>query len=194
MNSKVLLPPHYENIQGPLIFLGGPIQGAPYWHNNAIQMIQNNSEKIDIASPSRRVDKIYLDANPTSFRNSSNQEGWEQVDWETFHLNQASKNGCILFWLPLEVQHYCDRPYAQTSRVEIGEWKTKHLENGCNLVIGFQPDFSGEHYLRYRLTKECPDIPICSSLEETCLAAIKSIRLHRAIRSSHIIKNRKRTT
>jgi len=176
MTGKVLLPPHYETLESPLIFLGGPIKGAPYWHNEAIQIIQRNANEINVASPSRRVDKKYLDANPTHFKHSSNQEEWEQVDWESFYLNQASKNGTILFWLPLEEQHYCDRAYAQTSRIEIGEWKTKHLENGCNLVIGFQPDFSGEQYLRYRLAKECPNIPICSTLEETCLKAVEKSR------------------
>jgi hypothetical protein len=74
MAKKVLLPPHYESIEGSLIFLGGPIKGAPYWHNEAIKMIQNNSKEINIASPSKRVDKKYLDANPTQFKHSSNQE------------------------------------------------------------------------------------------------------------------------
>jgi hypothetical protein len=88
-------------------------------------------------------------------------------------LNRAANEGCILFWLPLESIHYCNRAYAQTSRIEIGEWKTKHLEKGINLVIGFEKGFSGENYLRYRLSKECPNIPLCSTLEETCSKAIQ---------------------
>ncbi|MFA5857000.1 MAG: hypothetical protein WC867_06575 [Candidatus Pacearchaeota archaeon] len=176
MKGKVILPPHYESIEGYLLFLGGPIKGAPYWHNEAISIIHNIDDKINIASPSRRVDKKYLDKNPTTFKNSTNQEEWEQVDWETFYLNRSAKKGTILFWLANEEEHYCERAYAQTSRFEIGEWKTKHLESGCNMVIGFDSKFSGEQYLKYRLSKECPKISLCSSLEETCISAIKLAR------------------
>ena len=176
MAGKVLLPPHYESVEGGLIFLGGPIKGAPLWQNEAIKIIRKNDGEINIASPSRKVDSVYLEANQTPFRNSVNQEEWEQVDWESFHLDRAAENGCILFWLPPEAKHFCERAYAQTSRVEIGEWKVKHKYTGCNVVIGFERGFSGEHYLRYRLRKEYPNIPVCSTLEETCFASVEKVK------------------
>jgi len=138
MTSEILLPPNYRSIEGPLIFLAGPIQGAPKWHNKAIKIIQDINLDINIASPSKKVDRIYLKQNQERFKHSANQEEWEQVDWETFYLNRAAQKGAIMFWFPNEETHYCERAYAQTSRFELGEWNTKCKQGGSNIVIGFE--------------------------------------------------------
>lgn len=176
MTGEILLPPNYRSIEGPLIFLAGPIQGAPKWHNKAIKIIQDIDSYINIASPSKKVDRIYLKQNQEKFKHSANQEEWEQIDWETFYLNRAAQKGAIMFWFPNEEAHYCERAYAQTSRFELGEWKTEHKQGRGNIVIGFEKGFSGEHYIKYRLSKDNLNIPILSSLKETCRVSINKAK------------------
>jgi len=36
MAGKILIAPKYEDIEGPLIFLAGPIQGAWQWQDREI--------------------------------------------------------------------------------------------------------------------------------------------------------------
>jgi hypothetical protein len=97
----------------------------------------------------------------------------EQVDWETYHLRKAGENGAILFWLAKESEHRCDRAYAQTSRGELFEWKKEHEYKGANLVVGIEEEFTGARYIRRRFSQDCPDVPICSTLKETCKKAIE---------------------
>lgn len=154
----LLLPPERPAIGGPLIFLAGPIQGAPPWQDAAARLLLEAAPAIWVASPRRprRDDFSYA----------------EQVDWETWHLRRAAERGVILFWLAREVEHSCERAYAQTSRFELAEWKLRHERDGAGLVVGIEDGFSGERYIRRRLGQDCPGIPICASLEATCQAAL----------------------
>ncbi len=155
----LLLPPEYKDIRGPLIFLAGPIQGALDWHECAIDCLHTLNSSINIASPRR----TYLDE----------QFVYEaQVDWETHHLRKSS---LILFWLAKEANHMCDRAYAQTTRVEIGEWMVRHQFQGKKLVIGIEKGYTGEKYLRRRFSQDCPGVPILDSLEKSCKKVIEYI-------------------
>lgn len=158
----IILPPEYREISTPIIFLAGPIQGAEDWQSQAIEIIHKLKPEAIIASPRR-----------PSFSNSFNFD--EQVGWETYFLNVASKNGVILFWLASEKEPIPGRAYAQTSRAELFEWKERHLTRGAKLVIGIEEGFTGERYIKKRLGQDCPDIIICSSLEETCQNALNQI-------------------
>jgi hypothetical protein len=173
MAGDVLLPPNYRDVDGSLIFLAGPIQGAPEWHNIAIPRLQELCRCINVASPSKHVDEGYRAMNPTKFDKTSDQEGWEQVDWETFYLERAAKEGTILFWLPREHTHICKRAYAQTSREELGKWFARKETRDVNIAIAIQEGFSGEQYLRYVLPKEHPGLVIGHSLEDVCHEALR---------------------
>jgi hypothetical protein len=157
MTGKLLIAPNYENIEGKLIFLAGPIQGAPNWQAQAISIIQNLAPEMNIASPRR---KTYDDSNFIYA---------EQVDWERHHLNYARQNGAIMFWLAKEHEHRCDREYAQTTRFELGE----SLGKGAKVAVGIEEGFTGAKYVRHVLPKEYPEVPICESLEETCKKALE---------------------
>lgn len=108
MKGKVIIPPDYETYSGKLIFLAGPIQGAQRWQDEAIKEIQENAPEMNIANPRRDYlnEKFVFD---------------KQVDWETIYLNEAAKNGVILFWLAKEFEHACTRAYAQTTRFELAK-------------------------------------------------------------------------
>ncbi|MEK6899750.1 MAG: nucleoside 2-deoxyribosyltransferase domain-containing protein [Nanoarchaeota archaeon] len=168
MTGKILIAPEYEAIEGPLIFLAGPIQGAYRWQDDAIRIISQSAPELNIASPRRSSERSH-DGN------FSTEMYAEQVDWETCHLRRAGKDGVILFWLAKESEHLCDRAYAQTTRFELAEWKMRHERDGANLVIGIESGFTGAKYIKRRFSQDCPEVSICSTLEATCEEAVRYV-------------------
>lgn len=160
--NNLYVPPDILEINSPLIFLAGPIQGAKDWQKEAIKIIHDIDPNVGIASPRRdRLAKDFIYE--------------EQVDWETHHLRKAAENGVILFWLSKEFEHDHDRAYAQTSRFELAEWKIRHERDGAKLIIGIEDGFTGAKYIRRRFSQDCPEVPILNSLEETCKKAVELI-------------------
>ena len=146
----------------PVIFLAGPIQGTGDWQGEASAIILARRPGVLIASPRR----VYV---PGEFDYA------KQVDWETHHLRRAARNGVILFWLAREAELVPARAYAQTSRFELGEWKMRHERDGVKIVIGIEPGFSGERYIRRRFAQDCPEVPMPSTLPETCEHALEAL-------------------
>jgi len=165
---KILRAPEYEIITNPLIFLAGPIQGAPDWQAEAISILSQSNAEFSIASPRRLAEKK---------GNFSVDKYNEQVDWETHHLRLAGKTGVIMFWMAKEAYDVPGRAYAQTSRFELGEWKTRHELLKIKLVLGIELGFTNEKYLRRRLKQDCHDIEIQSTLAETCAEALRLLSL-----------------
>lgn len=163
MSGKLILAPEYIDVEGPVIFLAGPIQGAQDWQNKAIKIIQKSAPDLHIASPRRE----YLDKEFVYEK---------QVDWETHYLRRAAQNGVIMFWFAKKFEHDNERAYAQTSRFELGEWKIRHERDGVKIVVGIGEEFTGAKYLRRRFSQDCPDIKIHTSLEETCKEAVGEAR------------------
>ncbi len=148
------------DVDAQVVFIGGPIQGADDWQSRAIDYLTTSNEKLIVASP-RTLDM------------GKNIPYEVQVDWETRYLNRASETGAILFYLAKERKHLCDRAYAQTSRFELGEWKVRHERDNVKVVVGIEPGFSNERYIRRRLSQDCPDVPVFDDLYETCQEVIK---------------------
>lgn len=165
MERRIYTPIEYieSEMTRPVIFLAGPIQGALDWQSQAIKTISKHSRYTIVANPRRE----YLEGTFDYGR---------QVDWETFHLRRAGENGGIMFWLPKESHKITGRAYAQTSRIELGEWKIRHEKEGARLVIGIEWGFSGERYIRRRFAQDCPEVPILDNLEETCLTVVKLVK------------------
>ena len=165
--SRVIEAPNYAAVDGPLIFLAGPIQGAYHWQNEAIKIIQTNAPELWIASPRRTVEVKYEkgEFTPSMYN--------EQVDWETHYLRCAGRKGVVMVWLAKEFEHRCDRAYAQTTRFELGEWKIKHEKEGAKLAVGIEEGFTNARYIRRRMMQDCPEIAIQETLESTRFAAIQ---------------------
>ncbi|HIH24857.1 TPA: hypothetical protein HA251_07530 [Candidatus Woesearchaeota archaeon] len=171
MTGKVLIPPAYdESLQGPLIFLVGPIQGARRWQDDAIGIIHRIAPEFNIANP-RRPDASY------SHGDFSDELYNEQVDWETRHLRRAGQHGGVLVWCAAESHHLCERAYAQTSRFEIGEWKERTMRDGNVMVLGIEDGFTGAKYYRRRFSQDCPNVPLCDNLENACERIVDEIRM-----------------
>ncbi|MEI7741914.1 MAG: nucleoside 2-deoxyribosyltransferase domain-containing protein [bacterium] len=158
----VVYPPDIKRISGPLIFLAGPIQGAPDWQSLATTYIQSKNAGLHIASP----------RTPPPWHGRFD----EQVDWEHYHLRYASGNGVVMFWLAKEEEHVCERAYAQTSRFELGWHMARYMLEDANVVVGIEKGFSGEQYLRHTLLRQASGIPVLTSLENTCDVAINLAR------------------
>jgi hypothetical protein len=159
-------PPTYDyQSPEPIGFLGGPIQGAPDWQNNAIEIFQTIPSTIDT---------IHL-ANP---RRSNAEKGdfnyAEQVSWEKRHLTKAREHGVIIFWfaaqdhtLPYEI----GRAYAQTSRIELGRTLGWRDYTGVDIVMGIEDGYKGSE--KYFVTcAEEHKIPLFTDLGEVCLKAV----------------------
>ncbi len=158
---KVFVPPEHVSSEQRMIFLAGPIQGAPDWQSDAVNILIALKPDICIASPRREsFEEVNYD---------------EQVNWETENLRKAGENGVIMFWLAKENEQISGRSYAQTSRAELFEWKMRHERDGAKIVIGIEEGFTGSRYIKKRFDRDCPDVPILESLEETCKRALEMI-------------------
>jgi len=138
-----------------IIFLAGPIQGTWNWQESVIESLKDLESSFVIASPRRqKIDR----------KNFTDVTYNEQVDWETEYLRRAK---IIVFWLAKETKHDCKRAYAQTTRFELAEWKLKYESNMTkfDLIVGIEPGFSGERYIRRRFEQDSPSTFICDSLE-----------------------------
>jgi hypothetical protein len=167
--------PHRVDVDGPMIFLAGPISWGPdAWHERAIELLAKH-DGLHIANPRRdpaasaQLWNLREDTAGAQFDDTAYDE---QLDWETTYLRRAGARGVVLFWLARERTHNCARPHAQTTRFELAECKQRHSHEGARLVVGIEPGFTGARYIRRRFAQDCPGVPICDTLEATCLAAV----------------------
>jgi hypothetical protein len=164
VTMPVVRPLDYPEIEGPLLFLAGPIRSARDWQQDAIEQISALVPKLWVASP-RRVEGIELDAQ------LDDDEYTAQVNWENHHRHLAANYGVTLFWLAREDRHICRRAFAQTTRYELPETVAWHRYEGARVVIGIEEGFSGARYIRRRVS-EYPGIALLDNLHETCLEAV----------------------
>jgi hypothetical protein len=155
-----------------LIFLAGPIQGAPDWQADATTTLRqkwaatNLHHDLHIANPRRE----YLDGT----------FDWDmQVDWEELHLERSARNGAVLFWLAKQdfsLPYEIGRSYAQTTRFEYGDMtRRKMLIPSTQIVIGIEPGYVGsERYYRKRASR-FSDMPVYDDLEMACDALVKVV-------------------
>jgi hypothetical protein len=160
MAGQLVTPPAYLDLDGPLIFLAGPIQGTSDWQSAAIQIIHQLAPEIHIANPRRELLNEKFDSDA-------------QIEWDTHYLRRAAQEGAILFWLASEEFPISGRTFAQTTRFELAEWKMRHERDGARLAVGISPDFSGRKYIKKRFSQDCPSVPLSSTLQATCEFAVQ---------------------
>lgn len=164
--GEIIIPPQYIKVDGPVVFLAGPIRGAVDWQKEAMRYIREKSQTLHIASPRRSIleQDEFLEAIFD-----------EQVDWEHHYLGRAAENGVTLFWLAKETNHRCDRAYAQTTRFELGEAVGRQEFTKAKIVVGIEEGFTGGKYISQTLAKKFPAVLLTDSLEEACNLAVKSV-------------------
>lgn len=159
-NIREFTAPEYPRIRDdqPLVFLAGPIQGAPDWQRSVINSLRYlHRDEIAVANPRR-------DVLPEDF------DYQEQVLWERHHIRRAIKHGSAVFWLARQdpsLPYKEGRPYAQTTRFEAGMAYLAKVEERplFTLTLGIEPGYEGsEKY--YRSMAEELGLPVFSSLND----------------------------
>lgn len=80
-----------------------------------------------------------------------------------------------MFWVAKQVDETPGRSYVQTSRFELGEAKIKHERDHIKLIVGIEPGFGNERYIRRRLAQDCPEVPILDNLADTVDATLELV-------------------
>ena len=169
--GKLIIPKTYiQDINFPLIFLAGPIRSAPNWQDEAIKILFSQESNLVIASPRREVRENiskYIVAGDENYFS-------RQRAWERYYLDIASKAGAILFWLPGEAEHNCQKSYGAMTRLELGQWMTHYRYNkSARFCIGSDGKFSELDTIKYDLSMDAPNKRVISTLEETCKETIR---------------------
>ena len=168
---KLIIPKTYiRELDAPLIFLAGPIRSAPNWQDEAIEYLFSRKSNLIIVSPRRGVRDEIAEYIVTGNENYFPR----QRTWERHYLEFASKKGAILFWLPGEEKHDCQKVYGAMTRIELGQWMTNYRhDNSVKFCVGSDGKFPEMNTIKYDLSLDAPDKKIFSSLEETCVEALK---------------------
>ena len=169
MNSLILPNTYIENIDTPLIYLAGPIRSAPNWQEDAIELLFSMERDLTIASPRMArmaIDQYIVCGDENRFKS--------QREWEWHYMDLASKNGAILFWMPYEYKHHCDKPYGAVTRIELGQWMTRNLfDKSLRVCYGSDGQFPEIYLIKYDLKLHDPDKIIYNTLKDTCDEALR---------------------
>lgn len=177
---KLYTPPTYNGLRGGdrVIFLAGPMQGAPDWQAEAAQLIYERDPSLAIASP-RRVSGI---------EDQENFEKRAQVIWEAHWMSRAAYHGALLFWFAAQDhevkkdQAEFPRSYAKTTGKELFYWWGQKIVNqNIRLVIGADPEFGELEYERQHNGWDLPEVPIVETLEQLTEIAVAEAEHSRPI-------------
>ncbi len=170
---QIVLPKTYTpQIKAyPIIYLAGPIRGAPSWHDEAITFFLNQSKDMTIVSPNRELRgdlKKYLVKGEEKYFP-------RQRVWENYCMDIISKKGCVMFWLPGEQNHNCNKPYASMTRKELGDITKAYKYSGkkIHFCMGSDGKFFELDTLMVDFARDCPNKKIFDSLEKTCTEALQ---------------------
>lgn len=173
MTINLHYPPTYETINDhePLLFLAGPIQGAPDWQKYATNTIRGLSSAYDIKS------SLHI-ANPRREYLDRKFDYYAQVDWEKYHLKRAAQRGGILVWFAAQdhsLPYEEGREYAKTTKDELTRvigWLD--YNPNINVVVGIEPGFKSIN--RYKMTcLEEYNLGEYTDLDLACNALVKSM-------------------
>jgi hypothetical protein len=142
----------------PLLFLAGPIQGAPDHQMTFARLVLQRRPDFVVATP-----RVPVEIDRATFDYD------RQVDWEERHLWRAAQVGGVAFWFAAQdptLPHREGRAYAQTTRIEIGMVVGWSRFMAVNLAVGFEPQYAGgsERYIRRMLQRN--GIAVASGAEE----------------------------
>lgn len=162
MTERFFTPPRELTIleTTPLVFLAGPVQGAPDWQTTLAERIIDTSS-MAVASPRRTAE------------NQARFDADEQKAWEIAFRDRARKFGVTGFWLAAQdftLPYPAGRAYAQTTRFEMGEaWGWRHYDPDVPIVVGIDPTYTdhgggSESYMRTNCAHR--GITVVDSLDE----------------------------
>ncbi len=167
----LIIPKYYVDVSdSPVIFLAGPIACAPNWQDLAVEIIYSHNLNLFVVSPRHGIREPIA----KYAAQGSEEKFHRQRAWERHYLQIAGEKGAILFWLPEQEKHECDKVYGAMTRIELGQWMTNYkINKSIGLCIGSDMKFPGLDTIKYDLSLDAPDKEIKSGLEETCMEALR---------------------
>lgn len=142
---KTVLPlSYFQHTDWPVFFLAGPIQGAEDWHTVVCEELQKYLKNFYVAIPKKNgfSSTIIKDCQVIGDAYFS-----DQISWERYYLEAASKSGGIIFWLPNESSTHPrtdGNPYAMDTRGELGEWRGRWItDRSVKFFVGGENKFPG---------------------------------------------------
>lgn len=136
--EPIILP---ENT--PLVFLEGPVQGAPDWQTPFAHKLLDAVPGIAVASPRA------TEAHQENFRSKDPaikaQTSERQVTYEFLARRLAFHYGSIAMWYASQdpsIPYPAGRRYAKTTQIENGEvWGVLAAQPDYPLIVGFDEGF-----------------------------------------------------
>lgn len=170
----------YPEAIEPTIFLAGPIQGAPDWQAEALNLLE--AAYHEGAYPGLRDLHVCNPRAPEPLSHSYEV----QVAWEKAGLRRARQYGAILFWFAAKddrLPYESGRAYAQTSRVEVGRVFGWRDYDDVQVLLGIDPAYQGgsARYLRAMADEVHPafgPMKVHDSLQAVCSAAVEALRIN----------------
>ena len=176
MNYTMILlePRSYQQISGaPVIFLAGPMHGAPAWQPRAFDLIRELTDDVVVGSP-RRFHSVehYRFKQPDTLRYFPRQRPWER-----YLMDLAGRQGCVMFWLPGPAGPLDGMVYGATTRFELGMWAARYAANpSLGLCVGTDGEFPTVHTIAWDLEHEMHGRTLHRSLEATVREAVNIAR------------------
>lgn len=163
--GTILISPNTETIEGPIIYLAGPINGAPDWQSDAIGHLCVNPS-VHIVSPRQARDASTL---------LSEEDSKVQIEWEQVYMESAVKDGVVLFWFAKPLSSVSTSYYAQQSFFELGDILA-NVGKRHSVCVGIEGEFPNAEYLTATLTWRYPELTIHKTLSDVCDEALRIIR------------------
>lgn len=150
--SEFICPPHEcSNDELPVVFLAGPVQGAPDWQSDMAAKLLRSGFAMNVASPRR------TDMDDPAVRAAFDREAQHaQIDWELRHIHRAIKFGVLVINFAAQdplLDYPVGRAYAQTTRFEAGAaiLGQEFFDGHANIAVRIDPAYRGgnDTYMRY---------------------------------------------
>jgi hypothetical protein len=165
--AGLIIPKIYIENPGTLIFLAGPIRGAPNWQDKAAKMLLSKDPRLTIFSPRRGVRP---EIEPFILKGDENYFERQRI-CERYYLKIAKVR---LFWLPGEIEHNCSKSYGAMTRLEFGQVMTNYKYNpSAEFCVGSDGNFSELGTIKVDLKIDAPNKKVIETLEETCEEALR---------------------
>jgi hypothetical protein len=180
----ILIPKTHIEIDPkiPVFFLAGPVRGGDDWQKDCCTLLEKYIPDQDfyVAIP-YYVDILPKNHNAVTKKVEGDQNYFpRQLDWERYYIELASKQGCLMFWLPVESKtnpRIGGGPYATDTRGELGEWRGRMMyDKSARVVIGGQEGFDGLDIIQRNFKHALGDtFQLYDTLEHLVVAAVKKI-------------------
>lgn len=164
----------------PLIFLEGPVQGAPDWQTPLANILLAARDDIAVASPRPTPEH---EANFASKDEAlKDRTADKQVAWEYYARNLAMDLGGIVMWWAAQdasIPYKEGRVYGKTSNIETGEiWGWKRANPDFPFALGYDPAFqaSGANSKNYiERNQALMGYPVYGSLDDIAQSILRQV-------------------